>query len=259
MRMLAVDISKWDGIVDFPQIRSWGIEAVFIRVGCGYLKDPKLDDYMMGAKSVGLYRFSYYYFMPALNYITQAENYAKWANPYNIEGAHHNDFESTGGLIGGQSLTMAHGFCQETDRNTQRICDIYTALYFWKGVGGANATWVNSEKRKLWSAQWPIDLNPNVKQLLPQYTAEVLAGMHSPSLVPPWAQTHWWQYTAKLTVPGIEARDVDGDSSISVREDVLQEYNLTPPPLPPEPKTFEELVDRYVRLETWAMAHGYKI
>lgn len=260
MRMKALDISKWDGIVDFPQIKAQGFEAVFIRVSYGYLKDPKLDDYMMGAKSVGLYRFSYHYFMPSLNYITQADNYANWVNPYNIEGAHHNDFESDGGLVpSSKSLDLSHRFCQEVDINTQRICDIYTALYFWKRVGGANATWVNQEQRKLWNAQYPIDLNPNVKQMLPQYTNEVLIGMHSPSLVPPWARSHWWQFTAKLTVPGVEAKDVDGDSSISVREDVIQEYNLQPVTLPTRPQTLEELVDRYMKLETWAIAHGYKL
>lgn len=260
MRMLALDISKWDGVVDFPKLKEAGFEAVFIRASCGYVKDPKLDDYMMGAKSVGLWRFSYHYLMPALNYITQADNYANWVNPYQIEGAHHADVEEDGGLIPtSKALQMAHGFCQETDIGTKKVTDIYTAPYIWKRLGGATATWVNNELRKLWNAQYPIDLNPDVKQLLPRYIQDTLNGLHNPSLIPPWTRSYWWQLTAKMTVVGVEAKDVDGDASISIREEVIQEYNLQPPALPPSPQTLEELIDRYIKLETWAIAHGYKI
>ncbi len=260
MRMLALDISKWDGVVDFPQIKSAGFEAVLIRVSCGYVKDPKLDDYMMGAKSVGLYRFGYHYFMPSLNFITQADNYAKWVNPYQIEGSHHADFEEDGGVVPTSKATeLCHGYCKEADIGTGKVTDVYTAYYFWQRVGGFKATWVNNEQRKLWQAGYPIDLNPNVKSMLPQYTQEVLQGLHTPSIIPPWSRSHIWQFTAKMTVVGVEAKDVDGDSSISVREEFMQEYNLQPPALPPRPLDFEELVDRYIKLETWAMAHGYKI
>lgn len=65
---IGLDLSKYQGDVDFKAIKDEGVSFVIIRVGTidakrGYVKDPKFDEYIKGALKegidVGIYFYSY--------------------------------------------------------------------------------------------------------------------------------------------------------------------------------------------------------
>lgn len=65
--MKIIDISKWQGAINFKKVKSAGIDGVVIRAGYGKgNNDPKFKDYIEGAiaagiEYIGVYWFSYAY------------------------------------------------------------------------------------------------------------------------------------------------------------------------------------------------------
>ncbi|MCM1525474.1 MAG: glycoside hydrolase family 25 protein [Ruminococcus sp.] len=60
-----IDLSKWNGKVDFNKVKSSGIDGVIIRTGYG-VENPKqvdnrFEEYYKGAKAAGLYVGAYHY------------------------------------------------------------------------------------------------------------------------------------------------------------------------------------------------------
>jgi GH25 family lysozyme M1 (1,4-beta-N-acetylmuramidase) len=58
-----IDISRWNDVKDFNQVKKEGYDFVIIRAGGnngGFYKDPKFEAYYEGAKSAGLYVGAYY-------------------------------------------------------------------------------------------------------------------------------------------------------------------------------------------------------
>lgn len=80
--MIGLDVSKWQGEIDFSKIKNAGTEFIMIRVGTqkGFGKDSRLDEYFKRniseankyAIPVGVYYFSY------ATSIKEAKEQAKW-------------------------------------------------------------------------------------------------------------------------------------------------------------------------------------
>lgn len=58
-----IDISKWNGNIDFMQVRNSGIEFVIIREGYRKQVDPRFFEYVEGSKKAGIIVFGAYHFM----------------------------------------------------------------------------------------------------------------------------------------------------------------------------------------------------
>ncbi len=90
-----IDISYWQGNLDFKKLKSAGINYIILRAGYGTTKDPKFDQYAKACKSVGIKIIGAYWFTYALNK-EQAKNEAKLCmnicKPYNITNIFY-DFE----------------------------------------------------------------------------------------------------------------------------------------------------------------------
>ena len=60
-----IDLSKWNGKVDFNRVRCAGIDGVIIRTGFGVENprqvDRRFEEYYSGAKAAGLYVGAYHY------------------------------------------------------------------------------------------------------------------------------------------------------------------------------------------------------
>ena len=64
---IGIDVSKWQGTIDFDKLKQSGVEFIFIRVGWGYLGEYKLDEQFVRNISeanrvgipVGIYFYSY--------------------------------------------------------------------------------------------------------------------------------------------------------------------------------------------------------
>lgn len=79
---IGIDVSKWQGKIDYEKVKNEGVEFVFIKlggqygIGKEYYLDPKFNENYEGFKSVGipigLYFYSY------ANSVTSAKNDALW-------------------------------------------------------------------------------------------------------------------------------------------------------------------------------------
>ena len=102
--MIGIDVSKWQGDIDFNKVKQEGVEFVFIKlggqngIGGDYYTDPKFERNIKGFKEagipVGLYFYSYD------NGIESAKKSAKWVieqiKDYEIDLPIAFDFESWG-------------------------------------------------------------------------------------------------------------------------------------------------------------------
>lgn len=81
-RMIGIDVSKWQGEIDWNQVKESGVEFVMIRIGsqAGIGKESVLDPYfeenLKGAKEVGLSVGIYYYSYAKTK--EEAKEQAKW-------------------------------------------------------------------------------------------------------------------------------------------------------------------------------------
>ena len=90
---IGLDISKWQGNIDFQKVKEAGVEFVFIRVGTQngiggeYILDPKFEQNIKGFQSVGIPVGVYFYSYANSN--KNAKKDAKWVikqlEPYELE------------------------------------------------------------------------------------------------------------------------------------------------------------------------------
>ena len=90
---IGLDVSKWQGDINFEQVKNAGVEFVFIRVGTQkgiggeYVLDPKFEQNIKGFQKVGIPIGVYFYTYADSNKSAKAD--AKWVveqlKPYKIQ------------------------------------------------------------------------------------------------------------------------------------------------------------------------------
>ena len=90
---IGLDVSKWQGDINFEQVKNAGVEFVFIRVGTQkgiggeYVLDPKFEQNIKGFQKVGIPVGVYFYTYADSNKSAKAD--AKWVveqlKPYKID------------------------------------------------------------------------------------------------------------------------------------------------------------------------------
>ncbi len=76
-KMKGIDISKWQGDIDFNKVKNDGVDFVIARSSFRHTTDSKFFDYMKGCKEVGLPVIGVYHFSYALS-VAQATSEAKF-------------------------------------------------------------------------------------------------------------------------------------------------------------------------------------
>ena len=82
-----IDLSVWQGTVDFNQVKADGKEIVYIRAGEGTQEDTRFAENADGAKGAGL-KFGFYFYVTAQNTDQarqQAEYFASLIEPYGYD------------------------------------------------------------------------------------------------------------------------------------------------------------------------------
>ena len=174
-----VDVSVFQGSVDFPAARSGGVRTVYIRASYGY---DGVDDYFRahyrGALDAGLHLGFYHY----LTAVTEdgAREQARFIAGL-IDGLSYDcrpalDFELSG-LSPAQAGAVALAFLEELETLTGVTPMIYC------DSDAANHLMDDAVARyPLWVADWEVD---------------------SPQVYENWASWTGWQYTDRGEVPGI--------------------------------------------------------
>lgn len=182
-----IDVSKWQGPIDFTAVKNAGYHFVMIRIYNGVEKDPNFETYYRDAIAAGLSVGVYYY-----SYATSVDAASADASTVlsilNGRTLHYpvvidmEDNRQLAGLSNQDRTNIARAFC-----NIIATSGYQTGLY-------ANTYWLdhyfeNSQlaDMNLWIARWTQDIS------IPHgYTGS--------------GNIFMWQYTSNGTVPGINGR-----------------------------------------------------
>ena len=186
---LGIDVSKWNGSIDWSQVKNSGVSYVIIR--CGYrgsstgalIEDPKFKSNIKGATAAGL-KVGVYFFTQAVSDVEAVEEASmviSLIKGYNISCPVFLDVESSHGRADGISVSTRTAVCKA-------FCATIKNAGYTSGVY-ANKTWFNSyidatalTGYKIWLAQYASS---------PTYTR---------------TRYDMWQYSSSGSVSGISGR-----------------------------------------------------
>ena len=187
---IGIDVSKWQGNVDFNKVKNAGIEFVIIRIGYEsngeYNLDPKFSTYLKQAKEAGLKIGVYVY----TNSVTkeQAKVAANWViknlNGEKLDLPVAYDWEDWSNYNGyGVSLhTFSSAYLEFEDILKKNGYDsmLYSSKYYLENV------WLDFENSNVWLAHYIDQTTYEGKYML-------------------------WQMTSSAKIPGITENTVDID------------------------------------------------
>jgi GH25 family lysozyme M1 (1,4-beta-N-acetylmuramidase) len=184
-----IDVSNWQGTIDWQQVSASGIKFAFIKATEGEtFRDARTAANFHGATESGIVPGLYHFFRANSDSIKQADNFLAVA----LDLAKSSpalppvlDLEDTGSCSNAVLRDLVHDFLQRVQQVTSTPPIIYVSPNFWK----AHMAGYKTERNALWIAHWRVD-EPRV-----------------PSDCPAWT---FWQHSNKGTVPGIHG-DVDLD------------------------------------------------
>lgn len=177
-----IDVSYYQGTIDWTRVRDDGVRYAFIRVsdGLGTI-DPKFEEYWAGSRAAGIHHGAYQYFRPTQDPIAQANlllSKMGALQPDDLPPVI--DVESDGGLPPAQVAAKVKQWIDHVTAAIGRPPIIYTGFYFWRDEVGAPAFGGDSP---LWHAQYTSAACPNIP--------------------PPWTDWAFWQFTDTGRVAGI--------------------------------------------------------
>lgn len=183
-----IDVSYYQGTINWSQVRAAGIQFAIIRVsdGTGFY-DPKFESNWSGSKAAGVVHGTYQFFRPGQSATAQADvviNHLRKVGFGAKDIPPVLDVEVTDGQ---SNDTIAAGIRTWVSRVTAALGRkplVYTSPGFWSARGNPTI-----KGTSLWVAHWGVSC-PN-----------------APSTWPGW---EFWQYSSTGRVPGI-AGNVDLD------------------------------------------------
>ena len=171
MRKFGVDLSKWNGKVDFKKLKEVGIEFVILRCGYAsignrnkYARDPKFEEYYAAAKSVGLDVGTYFYSMlnGPITGKQEAEYIYSLIKNKEFEYPIWLDVENTDNLKTNskEGITTGVETCLEYLKDKGCYVGIYTGKYLIRDYMIQDRI----DKYDIWIAQWSkkCDYNGNL-------------------------------------------------------------------------------------------------
>lgn len=194
-----IDVAKWQGVIDWKQVKASGVDFVMIRIGYRtqvdgeIYEDPYAKYNLQQAKANGI-KIGVYFFSTAIT-AKEAKEEAKWAAgyiapypitypvAYNCEGFSDADNRQNG-LSSGTRTDIAIAFLDYVEDQG------YTPMFYAaRNELEQNGQWDTdrlSSKYKIWVAQYPAE--PYISSSKSTYTGE-----HA-----------MWQFTSKGEVKGID-------------------------------------------------------
>jgi lysozyme len=216
-RVRGIDVSYYQGRIDWPSVKAHGVAFGFARVadGAGFV-DPAFADNWAGMKAAGVIRGSYQFFRPAEDPSAQAATFVREVRargglgPGDLPPAL--DIEVDGGLPAAALRARAGTWLAEVEAALGRTPIVYTSPGFWAQLE-ADATF---GRYTLWLAHWDTPC---------------------PALPGSWDRWRFWQDATDRIVQGIaEPADTDWfDGSRAELEAFAREERRPPLLAEPEP------------------------
>lgn len=147
-----IDVSKWQGAINWNAVADDGIVFAFVRVSDGlqYI-DEYFDDNWAAVHEVGIYGGVYQFFRPGQDPIAQAQLLLERMGPLGPDDLPPViDVEATDGLPPAQVNAAVHAWVDHVEAALGVMPIIYTGKYFWQdNVGTADFA-----DYPLWIAQY---------------------------------------------------------------------------------------------------------
>ena len=150
-----IDISEFQGEIDFEEVRRSGIEVVYIRVGAGEYTDEYFAENYERAKAAGL-KIGFYHYVTARSVEEgrrQARFFASLAAGREPDMRLAMDFEYFGSLSVSQINAISEAYLDELTALTRREAVIYSDLSNARNIFSRAL----AEKYPLWAAQYGAD------------------------------------------------------------------------------------------------------
>ncbi len=175
--ILGIDVSKWNGTIDWNAVRNSGISYVIIR--CGYrgsstgvlVEDPMFRTNIQGATNAGL-KVGVYFFTQAVNEVEAVEEASMVLNLVRGCGISYPifiDTEKANGradnLDAATRTAVCRAFC-ETIRNAGYSAGIYASKYWYYD----NLNYNSLSGYNIWLAQYASEPTFNYRYDMWQYT-----------------------------------------------------------------------------------------
>ena len=200
---IGIDISKWQGNIDFKKVKEAGIEFVIMRIGIQvgpndeYGMDSKFQEYLKAAKEAGL-KISVYVFANASS-AENGNNAALWVIdaldgeevdlPIAYDWEDWGDFNSYGMSL--HTLSESYLAFEKTLNEHGYNAMLYSSKFYLENA------WMNYENTNIWLAQYTS---------YPTYQGEFML----------------WQMTSDAKINGITDNTVDIDILYKGKEKVLE-------------------------------------
>jgi GH25 family lysozyme M1 (1,4-beta-N-acetylmuramidase) len=150
--MKLIDLSKWNGEVNFNKVRSSGIDGVIIRTGYGQYYptqiDHRFEQYYRNAKNAGLHigAYHYSYAKDVSEVLGEAQAMLKIMKNKSFDLPVYGDFEEQGKLSPSLCSAMVRAFCDYLENN-KAWAGIYSYDSFFKDklpqhIGQRYTLWV---------------------------------------------------------------------------------------------------------------------
>lgn len=242
-----IDVSQWQGTIDWPKVKAAGIEFAMIRAGYGQNNiDPQFKRNISECNRLGIpcgiYWFSYAYTEAMA--IREAEYALAAVEPYKLDYPIAFDYEGASvdyakkfGVTPDKAhvTALANAFCGRIEQ-AKYYAMVYTNPSYLSTYFDANIP----KEFDIWLAQWLSNPDLNSK---PSQAGGI------------------WQYTSSGSVSGISGRvDLDAayyDYPAIIKANGLNQPATAPEPEPvpePDPETPAKTENELAR--EWAMAEG---
>lgn len=201
-----LDVSVWQGEIDFAQVKAAGKTVVYIRAGYGHAEDTRFRENAAKAREAGL-KTGFYFYVTAENPAQarqQAAYFAELLREVSYDCRPAVDFEQYGSLSHAQLNAIALAFAQTLEARTGITPVFYTNAY------SAASIWEESLTRyPLWIADY---------------------GPSEPASIGHWRSWVGFQYEDNGRVPGIAGNvDLDRFTEGVFVEEVSQPFSDVSP------------------------------
>ncbi len=211
-----IDVSYWDGTIDWNKVKASGKVFAIARIGDGTYMDPMFDKNWAAIKSVGMIRGAYQFFRSAEDPVKLADLVVSKVGKLGADDLPVTiDVEAADGVAAATYEARIQTWIARVTAGTGKAPIVYTGKYFWNDNVKSTAQAGNA----LWIAQY---------------------GPVCPDLPSPWIDWKFFQYSEKGSVPGISTA-VDLDRFNGTRDALLAFAHgtaasgggaSTPPPAP---------------------------
>ncbi len=199
-----IDVSKWNGDIDWDKVAADGVEYAFVRVSDGLSHfDPRFAENWAEARAAGIHTGVYQFFRPNLSAKAQAdlliENMGE-LGPDDLPPVI--DVEATGGVSKATMVAKIGEWIDRVEAATGVKPIIYSGRFFWQDNVGSDE-WAD---HPFWIAHYTNNC---------------------PNIASQWDDWVFHQYTDSGSVSGISGKVDLNDFNGSVTD--LLEYTATPP------------------------------